>query len=51
MNRWAMAQLVGRTSVPQIFVGDARKTVKVAHLLKLQGKNQMEVALAGPGEI
>lgn len=34
-----------------IFVGDARKTVKVAHLLKLQGKNQMEVAQAGPGEI
>jgi elongation factor G len=35
----------------QLFVGDARKPVKVAHLFSLLGKDTTEVSEAGPGEI
>jgi elongation factor G len=35
----------------QLFVGDARKPVKIAHLFSLLGKDTTEVADAGPGEI
>ncbi|HEX7114398.1 MAG TPA: elongation factor G [Steroidobacter sp.] len=35
----------------QLFVGDARKPFKVAHLYRLQGKDHTEIAQAIPGEI
>lgn len=35
----------------QLFVGDARKAFKVAHLYKLLGKEHTEVPLALPGDI
>lgn len=35
----------------QLYVGDARKPFKVGHLLMLQGKQQIEVVAAGPGDI
>jgi elongation factor G len=35
----------------QLFVGDARKPFKVAHLFELQGKEHTEVARAIPGDI
>ena len=35
----------------QLFVGDARKPVKIAHLLKLMGKETAEVPYAIPGDI
>lgn len=35
----------------QLFVGDARKPVKVAHLLKLIGKDTVEIPQAIPGDI
>lgn len=35
----------------QLFVGGARKPFKVGHLLKLQGKETVEVALGVPGDI
>jgi len=35
----------------QLFVGDARKPVKIAHLFSLLGKDTTEIAEAGPGEI
>ena len=35
----------------QLFVGDARKPVKIAHLFSLLGKDTIEVADAGPGDI
>ena len=35
----------------QLFVGDARKPIKVAHLLKLMGKDTVEIARAIPGDI
>jgi elongation factor G len=35
----------------QLFVGDARKSIKVAHLYRLQGKDHVEVPCALPGEI
>jgi elongation factor G len=35
----------------QLFVGDARKPVKIAHLLKLMGKDTAEVPYAIPGDI
>ena len=35
----------------QLFVGDARKPIKIAHLLKLMGKDTVEIALAIPGDI
>ncbi len=35
----------------QLFVGDARKPVKVAHLFSLLGKDTAEISEAGPGEI
>jgi len=34
-----------------LFVGDARKPFKVAHLYKLQGKNTVEIKEAVPGDI
>jgi elongation factor G len=35
----------------QLLVGDARKPIKVAHLLRLMGKDTKEITEAGPGEI
>jgi len=35
----------------QLFVGDARKPVKIAHLFSLLGKDTTEVSDAGPGDI
>lgn len=35
----------------QLFIGDARKPFKVAHLYELQGKEHSEVARAIPGDI
>ncbi|HRP96396.1 MAG TPA: elongation factor G [Rhodocyclaceae bacterium] len=35
----------------QLFIGDGRKPFKVAHLLRLQGKNQVETPLGVPGDI
>ncbi|HVW68922.1 MAG TPA: elongation factor G [Steroidobacteraceae bacterium] len=35
----------------QLFVGDARKPIKVAHLLKLMGKETAEMPVAIPGDI
>jgi len=35
----------------QLFVGDARKPVKIAHLFSLLGKDTTEIADAGPGDI
>jgi elongation factor G len=35
----------------QLFVGDGRKPFKVGHLFMLQGKEHVEVAQAGPGDI
>jgi elongation factor G len=35
----------------QLFVGDARKPVKIAHLYSLLGKDPAEIAEAGPGDI
>jgi elongation factor G len=35
----------------QLFVGDARKPIKIAHLLKLMGKDTVEMARAIPGDI
>jgi elongation factor G len=35
----------------QLFVGDARKPVKIAHLFKLMGKDTAEVPCAIPGDI
>ena len=34
-----------------LFIGDARKPFKVAHLLRLQGRNVIETALAVPGDL
>jgi elongation factor G len=35
----------------QLFVGDARKPVKIAHIYQLQGKEHVEIPEAIPGEI
>ena len=35
----------------QLYVGDGRKPIKVAHLYRLQGKSHIEVAQALPGEL
>jgi elongation factor G len=35
----------------QLFIGSARKPIKVAHLYRLQGKEHSEVAQAVPGDI
>ena len=35
----------------QLFLGDARKPVRIAHLLKLQGSKTTEVSEASPGDI
>jgi elongation factor G len=35
----------------QLFVGDARKPVKLAHLYRLQGKDTVEISEAVPGDI
>jgi len=35
----------------QLFIGDARKPFKVGHLLKLQGKEHIEIAQGSPGDI
>jgi elongation factor G len=39
------------TKESQLFVGDGRKPFKVAHLFKLQGKEQIEVDAGIPGDI
>ncbi len=39
------------TKDSQLFVGDARKPFKVAHLLKLQGKDTSEIDAGIPGDI
>jgi elongation factor G len=35
----------------QVFVGDARKAVKLAHIYKMQGKDHVDVQEAVPGDI
>jgi elongation factor G len=35
----------------QLYIGDARKSFRVSHLLRLQGKNQVEAPLGVPGDI
>ena len=35
----------------QLYVGDARKPIKIAHLLKLMGKDTVEIPRAIPGDI
>jgi len=35
----------------QLFVGDARKPVKIAHLFRMQGKDHSEIPQAVPGDI
>jgi elongation factor G len=35
----------------QLLVGDARKPIKIAHILKLMGKDTVEIARAIPGDI
>ncbi|MFU8832428.1 MAG: elongation factor G [Wenzhouxiangella sp.] len=35
----------------QLFVGDSRKAVKVAHLYRIQGKEHIEIGRAIPGDI
>ncbi len=35
----------------QLFVGDARKAIKLSHIFQLRGKNHSEVASAIPGDI
>ena len=35
----------------QLFIGEARKAFKVAHLLRLQGKNQVEIPVGVTGDI
>ena len=35
----------------QLFVGDARKPVKIGHLFSLLGKETREITAAGPGDI
>ncbi|HQZ03652.1 MAG TPA: elongation factor G [Thauera sp.] len=35
----------------QLFVGDARKAFKVAHLLRMQGRNAVETTRAVPGDL
>jgi len=39
------------TNNSQLFIGDARKPFKVAHLFKLQGKKQIEIDQGIPGDI
>ena len=35
----------------QLYIGDGRKPFKVAHLLRMQGKNTVETQLAVPGDL
>jgi elongation factor G len=35
----------------QLYIGDGRKPFKVAHLLRMQGRNTVEAALAVPGDL
>lgn len=35
----------------QLFIGDARKPFRVSHLLRLQGKQQLETSVGLPGDI
>jgi elongation factor G len=35
----------------QLYIGDGRKPFKVSHLLRLQGRNQVETPIAVPGDI
>ena len=35
----------------QLYIGDGRKPFKVGHLMMLQGKDHVDVASAGPGDI
>ncbi|MBY4674979.1 elongation factor G [Marinobacterium arenosum] len=53
MGRLGLFRIHQGTVTPnsQLFIGDGRKPFKVAHLLKLQGKQHEEVAEACPGDI
>jgi elongation factor G len=35
----------------QLFIGNARQPFRVAHLMRLQGKDHVDIAHAGPGDI
>ncbi len=35
----------------QLYIGDSRKPFKVAHLLRMQGKNAIETTMAVPGDL
>ncbi|MCL4756762.1 MAG: elongation factor G [Rhodocyclaceae bacterium] len=35
----------------QLYIGDGRKPFKVAHLLRIQGKNQVETPIGVPGDL
>ncbi len=35
----------------QLYIGDGRRPFKVGHLFRLQGKDHLEIASAGPGEL
>ncbi len=35
----------------QLYIGDGRRPFKVGHLFRLQGKDHIEIASAGPGEL
>ncbi|MDI1275757.1 elongation factor G [Polaromonas sp.] len=39
------------TAGSQLYIGDGRRPFKVGHLFRLQGKDHMEIASAGPGEL
>lgn len=39
------------TPTSQLFIGDRRKPFKVAHLLRMQGRNSVETPLAVPGDL
>lgn len=39
------------TPSSQLFIGDGRKAFKVAHLLRMQGRNAVETPLAVPGDL
>lgn len=39
------------TPSSQLYIGDGRKSFKVAHLLRMQGRNSVETALGVPGDL
>jgi elongation factor G len=52
-GRLALIRIYQGTIIPnsQLFIGEARKPIKVAHLLRLQGKEQADMKRAVPGDI